>query len=183
MINLLPPVQQKEIRAAYANVLLLRYALLLVGAIVFLMVAFGITYLSLAQTSQRADETKQQNEQQASGYAQTQAVATKLRSDLSSAKSLFDNEVLYSKVLVRFSGLLPSGSSVESLQLSDDIFTEPATINVFIQNKAAAEALERNFAASPYIVSSSLTGVNTSQGAAYPYTANLQFTFDRSIGQ
>lgn len=184
MINLLPPVQQKEIRAAYSNGLLLRYGLLLVAAMLFLLVAFGITYYALTQISRQADETKQSNEQEAIGYATTQSAATKLRSDLTTAKTLFDNETLYSKVLVRFSGLLPEGAAVTSLDLNEESFSKPVAIDIAIKNKTAAEKLESNFKESPYITSVTLKDISTNQDSkSYPYTAALEFTLDRSIGR
>ena len=110
MINLLPDEQQKDIRAARTNTLLLRYLILLVGAMIFLLGAFGVTYLSLTSSARQADEVRAENEQAATGYQETHAAATQLRNNLFSAKSLFENELRYSKMLLRLSALLPEGA-------------------------------------------------------------------------
>ena len=184
MINLLPPAYRKEIRAGFANGLLLRYTLLLAGALLFLIAAFGLTYLSLSQSISQAEETKTTNQQEAAGYSQTQAAASALRNDLSSAQSLFDSEVLLSKAIVRFSSLLPDGTAVDSLDINNDNFTESRTVSVQVKNRAAAESLSRNFEQSSYIASSTLKEVTTNgDSTSYPYTAILEFSFDRSIGQ
>ena len=50
MINLLPPEEKRQLRAARTNTLLLRYNLSLVGAVVFLGLAIGVTYVYLSNT-------------------------------------------------------------------------------------------------------------------------------------
>ncbi len=183
MINLLPPDQQKEIRAARNNTLLLRYVILLFSALGFLLVALAITYFSLSQAGSQADETRMRNEERASGYASAQSTASQLRNDLSSAKSLFDDEIRFSLVVVRLSSLLPEGSAIDSLQIDSDSFLQPTTLSVQIDSRAAAEALQNNFASSPYVSNVSLGNISTNSGSSYPYTVQLQFTFTRSAGQ
>ncbi len=184
MINLLPQDQQKEIRAAHTNTLLLRYLVLLVGALVFLFFALVITYFSLDATARQADATKTQNEQAATGYRETQAAATALRSELSAAKALFDNEIRYSKVFVRLSALLPEGTAVGNLSIDDKTFTSPTTLLVYVRGEQEARRLQESFSTSPYISSVSMGRVSTNEdGQAYPYTVELLFTFNRSIAQ
>lgn len=184
MINLLPPKLQNEIRAAHSNTLLLRYIILLICALCFMIGALAITYFTIVQAAERADTAKQQNEQKAAGYLASQAEATKLRSDLSSAKTLFDNEIRYSKVITRFSSLLPDGAAVDSLQVDDASFSQPMNVPVRIRDRTAAEALQNAFTSSPYVTNVSISSVRTEGGSsAYPYIAELQFTFTRSITQ
>jgi Tfp pilus assembly protein PilN len=155
-----------------------------VCALAFLFTALVITYFSLTQAAERADTAKLQNEQKAAGYTETQAAATRLRNDLSSAKTLFDNEILYSKLVTRLSGILPSGTAIDSLQVDSSSFTQPVTLNVQIRDRAAAEALQRNFTSSPYVTGVTLGSISTNTGgSSYPYSVELQFTFNRSIGQ
>lgn len=182
MINLLPDEQQKDIRAARTNTLLLRYLILLVGAMIFLLGAFGVTYLSLTSSARQADEVRAENEQAATGYQETQADATQLRNNLSSAKSLFDNELRYSKMLLRLSALLPKGSSLDSFSVNTDSFSQPTTLSVSVIGEQQARQLEENFKNSPYITGATMTGisVNTERQG---YTVTLSFTFNRSIAQ
>ncbi len=185
MINLLPQAQQKEIKAARSNTLLLRYLILLIGALLFLIAALGITYVALTADAARADAAKTKNEQAASGYSETQTAATELRNELTSAKTLFDTEVRYSKVLLRLSSLLPAGTAIESLSIDNASFTQPITLRIFIKGETQARQLQDNFKSSPYVTGVSMGRVSTSNeaGGEYPYTAELLFTFDRSIAQ
>lgn len=183
MINLLPQVQQKEIRAGYSNTLLLRYIILLICALAFLGISIGITYISLNQAAQQADTTKRENEEKATNYLETQAAVAKLQSDLASAKSLFDNEVSYSKVITRLSSLFPSGTAVDSLQFDSGSFSQPMTLSVQVRDQAAAEALQQNFSSSPYVSGASLGKISTNNSSRYPYTVELLFTLNKAIGQ
>lgn len=181
MINLLPHSRKKEIRAAYSNTLLLRYLVLLLGALGFLAVALGITFFSLKMAGDQADATKAENEQRTTDYAKTRDAATQLRSDLSSAKELFESENRYSLMLIRLSSLLPDGSALDSLQVDNASFAQPLSIVVHIRNENAAKALQNNFTNSSYVTNVSLGNINTTENAQYPYSVELSFTFDRSI--
>lgn len=183
MINLLPPKLQKEIRAARSNTLLLRYVILLIGSLVFLLVALLATYMSLSTTASQADATKEENERKAIGFTETQAAASQLRSNLAAAKTLFESETRYSLALVRLSNLLPDGSALDSLQLSPSSFTESMALTVRIRDQQTAEALQSNFTSSPYVSNVSLGRITTTNSATFPYSAEISFTLNRSIGQ
>ena len=182
MINLLPREQQKEINAANTNTLLLRYLILLVGATVFLLGALGVTYLSLASSARQADATKEQNERTAIGYQETQVAATTLRSELSSAKSLFDKEIRYSKILLHLSSLLPEGTSISEFSLDNESFSQPVMLSIRISGKEQAQLLEQNFKTSPYVNNASLGNIKVNNDGS-GYIADLTFTFTRSAAQ
>lgn len=182
MINLLPREQQREIRAARTNTLLLRYLILLIGAVLFLLGALGVTYVSLAASARQADHIREQNERAAIGYQETQIAATALRSELSNAKSLFESEIRYSKVLLRLSALLPEGTSIESFTIDNTSFSQPITLSVHVSGEQQARQLEQNFQSSPYTTKVSMTGISVNSDGK-GYTVGLAFTFDRSIAQ
>lgn len=182
MISLLPREQQKEINAASANTLLLRYLILLIGATVFLFGALGVTYFSLTSSARQADATREQNERAAVGYQETQTAANTLRSELSSAKTLFDKEIRYSKVLLHLSSLLPEGTSISEFSLNNESFSQPVTLSVRISGKEQAQSLEQNFKASPYITNASLGNIKVNNDGS-GYIADLTFTFTRSAAQ
>jgi hypothetical protein len=185
MINLLPQENQKEIRAAYVNTLLIRYLILLVCALIFLVGAIGFSYFYLGQAGARADETKIANEQKAAGFTDTQGVATTLRSQLSAARSLFDGEIRYSKALINFSLLFPEGTSINGITFNESSFGQSTTLPVQVRGEAEARALQASFESSPFVSGVSMGSVSTNAGAAsiYPYTVELIFTLNRSIAQ
>lgn len=183
MINLLPRQQQKEIRAARSNTLLLRYTILLICALLFLTGAIGVTYFSLTQAAKHAEALKQENETKAADYAQTQAEVSQLQSELSSAKSLFENEVRYSKALTRLSNIFPDGTAIDALELNASSFSEQMTLNVQVRDQEAAEKLLQSFSSSQYISGANLGKISTSASGRYPYTVELIFTLNKAIAK
>lgn len=185
MINLLPPPERKEIKAAYSNSLLLRYTALTGASLVFIIISLVATYVVLTQASNLADSTTKNNEQKVASFSNVQAQANSLRSDLTNAKQLFDNEIRYSKVLTNFAASLPSGAALSSITLDQNTsFTNPSTINIQIRNQTAAIALENSLQNSPFFKGVSLGSVNTNpQDNSLPYVVDVTFTLDRSIGR
>lgn len=184
MINLLPPAEKKEIRAGYSNVLLIRYTLLTVGALVFVILALGVTYFVLMQAQTSAESTTRNNQEKAIDFRDTQAAATKFRDNLSSAEKLFTNDVRYSKVLIRLAQALPDGTAISSLSIDDSSFTAPVALEVNVRGRSAAEALESSLGGSPFVSSVTLGSIRTNQdSSSYPYTADVTVTLDRSIGK
>lgn len=184
MINLLPPEQKKEIRAARVNHVLIRYIALLVGALVFLGGSLGVTYIFLDTSARNAEAVKAENEARTTGYAQTQAQAAALRNDLSQAKQLFDEELRYSQALLRISQHLPAGTALESLELTPETFSQATSLSVLITGESAAKALRDSFSGSQYFTNVSLGRLTiNNDNATYPYTVELNLTMDRSIAQ
>lgn len=184
MINLLPPKAKKEIKAARSNRLMLRYVLLMVGAVVFLVGALFVTHWFLDGASEHARETQAENEQRAAGYTEVQAEAEQFRSQLSQTRSLLDEELRYSLALVRISNLLPSGTALEQLELTPTSFSEPTTFNVLITGESAAYQLRSSFNESEYLSDVSLGELRVNQeDSTYPYTLDITATISREIAQ
>lgn len=183
MINLLPPSEKKQIRAARANTLLFRYTILSLVAVVFIVGAMGFVYVQLENEGVHADETKKANESRAAGFAQTQQEATQFRSDLSNAKKIFDSEIRYSKALVNFSALIPNEAYISTIQLDADSFDKPKTWLFSIKGEKAANDLRDNFLKSPYFSNVTLGKVMTNPSSDYPYTIEVTATMKKSIAQ
>ena len=183
MINLLPPSEKKQIRAARANTLLFRYNILSLIAVVFIVGAMVFVYVQLENEGARADQTRQENESKAAGFSKTQQDATELRNGLSSAKKIFDTEIRYSKALIRFSSLIPNGAYISTIQLDADSFDKPKTWLFNIKGEQAANDLRDNFIKSPYFTNVTLGKVMTSSSSDYPYTIEVTATMKKSIAQ
>lgn len=183
MINLLPPAEKKEVRAARANTLLFRYMILSLIAVVFIVSAMGFVYLQLQNEGVSADKTKAANESKAAGFAQTQQQATDLRNGLTNAKKVFDSEIRYSKALVNFSSIIPDGAYISTIQLDADSFDKPKTWLFNIQGEKAASELRDNFLKSPYFTNVTLGKVMTSSDSTYAYTIEVTATMKKSIAQ
>lgn len=159
MINLLPEDRKREIRAARANVLLLRYNFLAVGVVAALALLCAGTYVILQNNKQNALATISANEQKTSTLADVRKAADEYRQNLTLAGKIIDNGVSYTDIVIGITKLMPAGAVLDGLALGG-AGTAPAQANataaaqqiVFqaqAKDYAAAEKLKQNFQSSP----------------------------------
>ena len=110
MINLMPDDAKKEIRAARVSVILLRYIVVVLLAFVFLVLLLAGSYLVLTQTKNSAKTLIEANSTKAEVYSSTKAQVDTLSSSLIETKSILDQEILYSNVLINIGQQMPAGT-------------------------------------------------------------------------
>jgi Tfp pilus assembly protein PilN len=145
MINLLPENYKKELGAARANVVLLRYNIITLSAIVFLMLACGIFYVMLSENQRVAEEASQANVAKASGYNDTKKQADDYRSNLVTAKQILNNEVNYTSVVFGITSLLPNGVILDNVNLSAKDFGSQTIFAAHAKSYDAVSQLKQNF--------------------------------------
>lgn len=181
MINLLPPNEKKQLRAARANVLLLRYNLLVLGALIFLVVGLSGVYIYLTTQKQAAEFTIQENSKRESKYSLVKQDADKFRSELSSAKNILNSQVSYSKAFIRFSSLFPASTALkDKVELNESMYTTPVVLGVKVKNEAAAQAVLDSFKSSKYVTSVTKDSIGIGD-SEYPYTMNMTVLFSKEI--
>lgn len=184
MINLMPDEAKVELRAARTNVLLIRYISVIFLAFVFLVFVLGGSYYLLMQTKDSAQKLIEANDTKASVYSSTQKQIDTLSSQLSGAKTILNQEVLYSKVLVNLGQQMPSGTLIDQLTLNDSSFTNTSvSMKIYAKSTNAAVSLRDRFQKSPYFKDVNFQNITESSQdvAGYPVTANLTFTLTREI--
>ena len=100
MINLLPPAYKKELRAARVNVVLRRYIIFQVIAIVLLAAMIAATFFVITMIKTNAEAEITSNQARASEYAGVETQAKQFQGNLSTAKTILDNEVRYTAVIL-----------------------------------------------------------------------------------
>lgn len=196
MINLLPPEDKRQIRAARANSLLLRYNILLLGAIVFLFLAIGGVYVYLQSTKTSAEQTISDNESKVAGFSKVQGEAEQFKSNLTIAKQILDKEVTYTSVILKISHLLPSGVVLDSLNLDSATFGTATTLTAKAKNYNDAIALKNAFQDSDIFTDVHFQSISTSSGSDsssssgtdssssdYPVTINLSVVIKKEAVQ
>ncbi len=185
MINLLPYEAKYEIRAARTNVVLMRYIIILAVAVIFLgVVGFGV-YRVLIDTKTTAENTIKDNLAKASSYTSYANEATALSASLSTAKVILDKEVRYSKVLTSIATLMPKGTVLDSLNLSNTSFGTPTTLTVYAKTTASALAVKDSFQGSPLFSNVAFVSISSAsqQSKDYPITASLSVTINRGASK
>ena len=180
MINLLPLAEKRQLKAARTNVLLVRYNILLLGAVIFLGMATGITYVYLNNTAANSEKVISDNQAKVSAYSATATQAEQFRSNLSIAKQILDHEVTYSKIIVGIAQILPSGVVFTSLNLDAQTFGTETTFTAQAKSYDRALALKDAFQASPLFSNVHFQSITTTDGT-YPVSINLNVTIKKDV--
>jgi Tfp pilus assembly protein PilN len=183
MINLLPPEEKRQLRAARTNTLLVRYNILLLGAIAFLGLAVGIVYFYLTNTKAVADQTVRENAIATSQYADVLTNAQQFRTNLSTAKQILDREVSYTNVILAIAQVMPSGVILNSLALDSATFGTETTLAASARDYASALAFKDALQNSPFFSNAHFENVTTAQASDYPITVSLNVTIAKEIAQ
>lgn len=183
MINLLPPEIKAQTNAARANRLLLRYNILLVGSVVFILMAIGLVYIYLGTTKSIAEQTVADNIAKAGNYGSVETDAETFRQNLANAKTILDSDVTYSKVVLEIASVLPPGIAIDTLSLDSQTFGTPTTLAVNARNYTTVLALKDSLQASTIFSNVSIQTISNSGAGEYPLSASFSVTIRKDAAQ
>ncbi len=192
MINLLPVETKRQIGAARANTVLMRY-LVFIGISSLLMVAIfgGGLYITLNEKKLAAkdlDTLKQSNSQ----YSPIQKQAEEFSANLGTAKSILSNEIIFSELTTNIAKALPVGTVLTNLTILTDNVGQPITLNARTKDEEGALRLKNALETSPVFEKVSISSItspiqeNEGSNAAvdtisrdYPYTVTINATLSK----
>jgi Tfp pilus assembly protein PilN len=184
MINLLPFEEKRQLRAARGNTLLIRYNFFLLGVVAFLGLAIGFTYVYLSNTKTAAKNTTSENAAKVSDYASIEAQAQQFRDNLSTAKTILGNEVVYTKVIIEIAQLLPPGVVLDSLNLDAKTFGTQTTLAAKAKDYPSALALKESFQKSPLFTNVHFLSISSDPtNSAYPFTVSLNIIITKDAAK
>lgn len=183
MINLLPPEAKAQIKAARTNQLLLRYNIILLSAVGFLLAAVGLVYIYLASTKSSAEVAIEDNISRVSDYSAIESEASSFKQNLASAKQILDSDVNYSKVVLEIAGVLPSGVVLDTLSLDSTTFGTPTSLNARVRDYDTVLRLKDALQASDTFSDVSIQTISSGGEGAYPLNATLSVTIRKDAGQ
>ncbi len=181
MINLLPKQYKKDIKAGRTNLLLVRYNLLMIGALIFTLASMAILYFYLGNSKAGAELTIADNKTKVGEYAVVETKAAEFRSHLTTAKQILNQEVTYTKTVLQIAHLIPAGVVIDTLALDQKTFGTATVISAHCKTPEAATALKSSFQGSPLLSNvhfESIT-VNENDSTGYPYTVGLNITINK----
>jgi hypothetical protein len=182
MINLLPDDTKVQIRAARTNVVLVRYILIIILGISFLLLVVGGAYVILSNTKAAAQAVIDTNDSKTSPYAAVQTQADSLRSSLATAKNIFDQEVDYTKILSNIASTLPNGVIIDKFTLSSASFGTPVTWQIYAKTSENAVAVKEKFQVSPLFSNITISTLSASSAVAgYPIAATVTVTLNKGV--
>jgi Tfp pilus assembly protein PilN len=180
MINLLPPEEKRQLRAARSNTLLVRYNILLLGVVAFMGIAVAITYVYLNTAQQNAKQTIAENNTKVGQYTTVKTQAAQFRQNLTTAKQILNNEVTYSKVVLEIAQLIPDGVVLNTLTLDSQTFGTETTLTAQAKSYADTIALKDSFSKSTLFANVHFQSITSSSAQGnYPITVNLSITIKK----
>ncbi len=176
MINLLPPEVKAQNYAARSNRLLLRYNILLIAALGFLLAAIGLVYVYLGNAKSAADTTIASNVLKAADYTAVEAEAQTFTQNLANAKQIINNDVAYTKVILKIAGVLPPGVVLNTLNLDSQTFGTPTTLTANVKDYSTILTLKSSLQASALFSDVSIQTISDEGTGDYPLTATFSVT-------
>lgn len=185
MINLLPFEEKRQIQAARTNVLLLRYALLTLGAMVLTGLMVGAGFVIMSTSKAEAEKKIALNATKESSYNSVKADAQTFRTNLSTAKTILDKEVNYTKVVIAIAQTLPAGIVLDNLDLDANTFGTPFVLSAKAKSYDDGLALKSALEKSTIFSNVSLQGMTlaSSSDDAYPVSVQLNVTINKQVTQ
>lgn len=181
MINLLPPEQKHNLKAARSNTRLLHYNFALLIAVLAMIGAFLVAYFYLTISQDAAKNSIAENRAKEGTYGQVKQQATEFRQNLATAKQILANQVNYSALIVNISRSLPPNTVLSSIQLDAASFGKPTTMTLETKSVTDALKIKERFTANKKIFSNvNIQSVSQVEGEAnYPYTVVLNLTINK----
>ena len=181
MITLLGPEDKKQLRAARANVTLVRYYflafLLIVGS--GLILAFGFYVAAQQQSNAEASLLKAEDDTQ--DYAKVKSQSEAFSNNLKVAKQILATEVVYSKMITDIANTLPPGTILTSLSLTPDTISKKMELSFKTKSYDQGIQLKATLENSDLFSDVSITSI-TSKGestgdSAYPTDVSISAQF------
>lgn len=183
MINLLADDRKDDIKAARANVFILRYIVIILLAFAFIGGALSVSYTVLGATMQSTEDLILANDVKADVYSDTKQQVDVLSARLSETKTTLDQEVRYSQALVKIGQLMPQGTVLGDLTLNTASFNggQPVEIKAYAKSTNEAGLLQTQFQSSPIFSQVNLKGTETNQEIdGYPVTISMSVVLNRA---
>lgn len=175
---------KKSLKAARANSILLRYIYVLLASAIFLgLLAFGVYMINLS-TKQKIDDTLKDLKVQSvqSGDADTKYQA--LKSQVNSAKTVFDSEIKYSNILTKLAAALPEGVILEKISLNQADFTKSTNLSFYAKSSDLTNTLHSKLLASG-LFSNVTMGKSEASFIAEDYSIKISIdvVFNKGVSQ
>lgn len=141
MINIINPEQKRSIRAARINVVLVRYAVMLVSLALLIGLIYAIGFWLINEERRAINEKLASQSEQSRAYASVEREAEAFRKNLTIAKNILGKETSYSTFLTTLAGDMPSGAVLVNLSLGSTT-TPQKGLTIDARTNSYAKVLE-----------------------------------------
>lgn len=142
MINLLSAQTKQDIRAGRLNVELTRYAMMIVASILFLGIIFGIGFAITSTEKAAAEAELERQKKEAEAYSSVLKQSESFAKNLTTAKTIITNEIVYSRVLLSMAEVMPKDTVLSVLALDNTLLKSGKPIPITAEAKTYEAALK-----------------------------------------
>lgn len=141
MINIINPEQKRFIRAARINIVLIRYAVMLLSLGLLIGLIYAIGFWVINEEKRAINEKLASQTEQSKAYASVEKEAETFRKNLTIAKNILGKETSYSAFLTTLAGDMPSGAVLVNLSLGSTT-TPQKGLTIDARTNSYAKVLE-----------------------------------------
>jgi hypothetical protein len=125
------------------------------------------------------------NDTKASAFSDTQAEISLLSNNLSGARQILDQQILYSKALTIVGAAMPAGAIIDRLNLATENFSGTTVeVTLHIQTTQVAGQVRQNFENAATFSQVNLESISDDGGSeGYPGSAKMTFLINRGAVQ
>lgn len=183
MINLLPENSKKQIRAARANAILVKYIFTVLAAAAFIGLLLGASYYILQSSKTAAENSIVKIQTGNSSYSPVSSKSSGFTNDLVIARKIIDQQISYSKILEELAKALPSGTVLKSpFQISPNSLNVPITFEAYMTDSSDESTLKMNLESNPIFSNYSMQSLNSNEDSgAYPYLITFNVTINGAM--
>lgn len=186
IVNLMPYKSRQQISAARANVILVKYTVILGLAALFLASASGATYLILDGMKPNAQAGVTAISSESQSYDTYKAQAITMNSTIITAKNVLDRQVYsYANILTELGQKMPSGVVLESISLKSTTLGSPLALSLRAKSMVEITTFKDNINTSKlfsgYSLQTSKTVSNDPSG--YNSSASVILTVNKVVTQ
>lgn len=181
MINLLPINDRRDLGAARANTLLVRYLMLFLVIIAIIASIFGFAYFSLETSYDLETEKKSKNDSEFAKLASKQQQITAFQNNLATSKQILDNKIDYTGAILKIASSIPSNVVLSELTLSKESFAGPLTLSALAKTNEAATGLKTRLEDSIFYSEVHYSSITYEPGSSeeYAYRISINVTLNK----
>jgi len=179
MINLLPAQIKKQLRAATANVLLLRYVIITAISVAFLLLIAGGAYLILTNLKTGAEKTIADNQASYTSYNTIKSATEELQNSLNSTQAVMNGDFDYNSRLTSLAAIMPAGVVLDSWTMSYDMPGKADTLEILAKDQASADQFQTSLQNSGLASNLIVTKDPTTLPGDYPISLKFSLTWSK----
>jgi hypothetical protein len=179
MINLLSVESKRELRAARHNVTLRQYVftILILGGLI--TASYAVGYVMLMNQENASKQQLAQFKPQREQYAKTIEEATTYNDNLTIAKSILENEILFSNFMTTIAKTMPQGVTLVNINLKAEDFAKQFELSFAAKSYTDSLKNKDLFESSPYFEDVKIRTIIKEPQGTYPFRTIMQVTFDQ----